>query len=463
MPAELGRRWPLVRAVLAAVMLVGLTLVGPVLAQDDPTVSFADQDVSRGETFTVMVEVRDAVDVAGYSLELTFDPDVVEVQSVEVGDFLGVSPFFTGTDFDNAAGTILAEASLEPPFAGGGVTGDGVLAEIELEAVGWGHSGLAFDMVELYDSDALPLDVDLDAGDVVSLAAMEVSPAHPEELVPLGPFTEQILIKGAADLAGYQFTLRSSNPDVVAITDVELGPFLEANSELEATTNKSVAADEATFEVAGTPPGADPVDGADGDGVIAIVHLDALMPGQSALTLHDRTVYDTDADTEEPEAMNGLVYVTDLEMSVQPAETTVAPNEVFDIDIHIDEDADDLSSYQFTLDWDPAVVTVTNVADTGFLGGAATTNLTKDAVVGTLTFEAVLLPPTEPVSARPEGPGDLATVTFQALAEGTSALDLEDAVVFEGDTEMPAIPVDGMVTVELFRLYLPFVSKDFAQ
>ena len=86
-PAEPGRLWPFKRAVLAVVMLVSLTLVGTALAADGATVSVGDYDVSRGESFTVMVELEGGVDVAGYSFELGFNPAVVEVQSVTVGDF----------------------------------------------------------------------------------------------------------------------------------------------------------------------------------------------------------------------------------------------------------------------------------------------------------------------------------------------------------------------------------------
>jgi hypothetical protein len=431
----------LVRGVLSVVMLVGLTLVGSVLAQDGATVSVGDYEVSRGDVFTVTVEIEDGEDVTGYAFDLTFDTTVVEVQSVTVGDFLGADPFFEGTDVDNTLGTVKVEVALEPPFAAGGVDGDGVLAEIEMEAVGRGMSALDFTSAALYDSDGEPHVPTLDPGEVVSRAAMEVAPAHPQEVVGLGTFTETVMIKGAVDLAGYKFTLESSDSSVVAIEDVELGPFLEANSDLVAATPfKTVAADAASFEVFGTPPGAEPVDGADGDGVIAIVHLNALAMGEAELTLTNRATYDTDAVEEEPQALNGLVFVTEVEMSVQPEETDVFVGETFDITIHVDEDAVDLASYAFSLDWDSDYFTVTEVADLGFLGGTATTNLSKDPEAGTLTFEAFLAPP---LTEKPDGPGDLATVTFEAIDEGTSAFDLHDAVVYLGSTEVHALTLDG--------------------
>ena len=445
-PAELGRLWPLVRAVLAAVMLVGLTFAGPVQAQDGVTVSVGDYQVSRGDVFTVTVEIEDAEDIAAYLVEIGFDPDVVEVQSVTVGDFLGADPWQAVAGFDNDAGTVSAQVALEPPYAEGGVDGDGVLAEIEMEAVGRGVSALAFARAQLQDGDGTIVDPTMDPGEVVSKAAMEVAPAHPEEAVALGTFTEMVMIRGAADMAGYDFTLRSSNPAVVAITEVELGPFLEDNSTLEAQFDATVAADgsQATVQVAGTPPGVDPVAGADGDGVIAIVHLNALTVGEAELTLEDRLVYDTAAVTEVPEALNGLVYVSDITVSVKPEETLVFVGMEFDVDIHVDDGAEGLEGYRFTFAYDPTVLSFLGVEDTGFLDGPVQTDL-DGPEDGELTFQVSQVPPE---GDMPDGPGDLATLSFEAIGEGTSDLDLEDAEVGV-PLLTPAATVDGTATAEI--------------
>ncbi len=450
-PAEVGRAWPSLRAVLAVVMLVGLTFAGPVLAQNGATVSVGDYEVSRGDVFTITVEIEDAVDVAAYLVEIGFDPTVVEVQSVTVGDFLGPDLAYEITTFDNTAGTFKVDASLDfMELAEGGVDGDGVLAEVEMEAVGWGSSPLTFKRMSLYDSDSELLDPTLVPGEVVSQAAMEVAPAHPEQVVPLGEFTQTVLIKGAVDLAGYRFTLRSSDPTVVAIKDVELGPFLEANSELEAQFDGDVSVDgsEATVQVAGTPPGADPVDGADGDGVIAIVHLEALAVGDAALTLHNRVVKDTDNVDEVPEALNGLVHVSDVTLSVMPEETLVFVGMEFEVDVHVDENAEGLAAYRFTFAYDPTILAFQGVSDTGLLGDDVEINLTGPED-GVFTFEAVQAEP--PTGGRPDGPGDLATITFEAIGEGTSDLDLVVGDLGLGKLTplTPAVTVDGTATAEI--------------
>jgi hypothetical protein len=430
--------------VLAVVMLVSLTLVGPVLAQDGATVSVDDYEVAVGDVFTVTLEIEDAVDIAAYLVEIGFDPTVVEVQSVTVGDFLGSGLWREVTTFDNTLGTLKVDAALEPPYTGGGVDGDGVLAEIEMEAVGRGVTDLEFTRATVQDGSGTIMDPLLDPGMVTSLVAMEIVPAHPEEAVALGTFTETVMIKGAVDMAGYRFTLRSSDPSVVAIEDVELGPFLEDNSELVASSNAVVAPAEATFQVAGTPPGADPVDGASGSGAIAIVHLNALAVGDAELTLHERKIYDTDAVEEVPDALNGLVHVTDVMLSVVPEETAVFVGQTFDIDIHVN-DTEDLASYRFTLAYDPAVVSFVEANDTGFLGGSVLTNLTGPED-GVFTFEGVQAEP--PAGGRPDGPGDLATITFMAVGAGTSDLAFMNGEVGIGTFPglVPAATEDGMVT-----------------
>jgi PKD repeat protein len=445
-PAELGRAWSLVRATLAVVMLVGLTFAGPVVAQDGVTVSVGDYEVSRGDIFTVTLEIKDADDIAAYLVEVGFDPTVVEVQSVTAGDFLGADPWRAVTTFDNEAGTLKADVALEPPYPEGGVDGDGVLAEIVMKAVGRGISALNFTRATLQDGSGTILDPELDPGTVTSRAAMEVAPAHPEQVVALGSFTEMVMIRGGEDLAGYRFTLRSSNPAVVAIEDVELGPFLEENSELTAQFNKTVdpAGDEATVQVAGVPPGEEPVDGASGDGVIAIVHLNALAVGEAALTLDNRLTYDSDAVEEVPEALNGLVHVSDVEMSVKPEETLRFVGQTFEVDIHVDDGAEGLEGYRFTLAYAPTILRFVSVEDTGFLDGPVAANLTGPED-GEFTFQVAQVPPS---GATPDGPGDLATITFEAVGEGTSELHFVSGEVGV-PLLTPASTVDGEATAEI--------------
>lgn len=99
--------------------------------------------VTRGDTFAVSAIVSCAVDLAGYQVELRFDPSVVVVRDASDAGFLasaGASVFVAGPDVDNAAGkaTIGAVVVGPGPYPGG----SGTLASFTLEAVGGGSSDL---------------------------------------------------------------------------------------------------------------------------------------------------------------------------------------------------------------------------------------------------------------------------------------------------------------------------------
>ena len=92
-------------------------------------------------TQTVEVWVEDVVDLTGYHLEISFDPDVIEVTDVVNGGFLappGESALYEPTnEIDNDNGLILFGLVQQGDGTGDPVpkTGDGVLIEITLRAV----------------------------------------------------------------------------------------------------------------------------------------------------------------------------------------------------------------------------------------------------------------------------------------------------------------------------------------
>jgi len=92
-------------------------------------------------TQTVEVRVEDVVDLTGYHLEISFDPDVIEVTDVVNGGFLappGESALYEPTNsIDNDNGLILFGLVQQGDGTGDPVpkSGDGVLIEITLRAV----------------------------------------------------------------------------------------------------------------------------------------------------------------------------------------------------------------------------------------------------------------------------------------------------------------------------------------
>ena len=162
--------------------LVVLFFVGPALAQDpvwmpywnglmqiptvriEPAVSCASVCV----TFTVEVWIDDVEDLGGFEFDLYYDPSVIHVEDIALGDFppsSGRSWVPVGPIIDNTNGFATFGG-----FSFGtqpGPSGSGVLAIITLHAVGEGTSALDLDDVQVTDTGGQPQDVTTEDGSVV--------------------------------------------------------------------------------------------------------------------------------------------------------------------------------------------------------------------------------------------------------------------------------------------------------
>ena len=109
--------------------------------------------VASGETFTVAVKMEGTVDLGGFQLALNFDPAVVQVADVVLGDYLGTtgrSVVPLGPEMDNVAGVVTFGG-----FSFGeqvGAYGDGELATITLSAIWEGSSPLSLEDVLVVDA-----------------------------------------------------------------------------------------------------------------------------------------------------------------------------------------------------------------------------------------------------------------------------------------------------------------------
>jgi hypothetical protein len=240
------------------------------------------------------------------------------------------------------------------------------------------------------------------------------------------------------------------DPDVVEVTGVaEATPsFLEQNGRTVYTSTADIdnMAGTATFEIftLGTDAGAD------GDGTLAVVSMEAVGRGATDLDLVDVELYDTDGMLADLAAVEGGAVESLLAMEVYPAseEEYVNPGTLMEtVWIH---GAKDLAGYRFTLDYDPEVVEITSVAEAtpSFLeiNGRSLVTITTDIdpVAGTLDVEAFTVGSEDGA----DGSGELVVITFDALAIGDTDLDLSELRVFDtaGAEENPD-DIDGTVHV----------------
>jgi len=107
-----------------------------------------------GDTFDLYVGIDNAVDFGAYQCDIVFAPSIVQVISVQYGDFPGstgrtVVP--VGPNIDNDAGRVSFGASTAGSQEGPSGSG-GVLAIVTLEARAVGSTWLKFEDVQVADT-----------------------------------------------------------------------------------------------------------------------------------------------------------------------------------------------------------------------------------------------------------------------------------------------------------------------
>lgn len=130
-------------------------------------------------------------------------------------------------------------------------------------------------------------------------------------------------------------------------------------------------------------------------------------------------------------------------ISVQPSTLNVGEGQTFSLDIHIDG-ITDLYAFQFDLGFDPTILAAESVTEGSFLssGGGSTIFIpgTIDNVGGTIASTAdALTGPIPGVSGR----GTLASIEFEALATGTTAISLANVDLFDSNLDPITFSVEN--------------------
>ena len=124
------------------------------------------ESLAVGDTFTYSIEIKNVEDLAAYSIDVAFNPNVLEVVEITEGDFLeggGLDAFF----YDNSGGTInLAQTRIDRTYdattgdpvlaslaKGGGVDGGGTLVTIEFMLKEFAEEALGVHNVQLSNSE----------------------------------------------------------------------------------------------------------------------------------------------------------------------------------------------------------------------------------------------------------------------------------------------------------------------
>jgi hypothetical protein len=257
-------------------------------------------------------------------------------------------------------------------------------------------------------------------------------------------FSADIVADDVSNLGAYGLTL-AFDPSVIAYNSVSNGPFLGSSGRTVNCLTPTVLPGNVTYScvtTGATPPGPS------GAGILATVSFTALAEGTTTLSLQGTMLADI-VGTEIPNTPHaGTVTVFPGEVPtptttpttgptptattvpttlvwIDPPTQTVGPGASPAIDIRIDN-VTGLGSYEWQITYDPAVLNFVSVVDGPFLGSTGRSVFCPDPIldVGSVRFGCV----TAGVSPEPpSGSGVLSTVTFSAVAEGTSALNFKFA------------------------------------
>jgi general secretion pathway protein D len=114
-------------------------------------------EVNAGGKLTVSVSIENAVDAGGANFALSFNPKILKLVTVQDGGFLSqggkASSLSPRIDNDNGTATISVTRPSGPP----GVSGSGVLASLQFEAVGSGIASITFSQASVADVSQTPL------------------------------------------------------------------------------------------------------------------------------------------------------------------------------------------------------------------------------------------------------------------------------------------------------------------
>jgi general secretion pathway protein D len=114
-------------------------------------------EVNTGGKLTVAVSIENAVDAGGANFALSFNPKILKLVTVQDGGFLSqggkASSLSPRIDNDNGTATV----SVTRPAGPTGVSGSGILASLQFEAVGPGTVSVTFSQASVADAAQTPL------------------------------------------------------------------------------------------------------------------------------------------------------------------------------------------------------------------------------------------------------------------------------------------------------------------
>lgn len=481
--------------------------LGPTVVRIDP----ASQTTLAGSVVTVAVAVDTVTNLGAYEFKLAFDPAVLSFVSVSNGPFLGSSGRSVFCPEPTIGANTVRFACVTSGSASDGPSGSGVLSVLVFLTANPGISDLHLFNVALANPRGVDIPTAVEDGEVAvtllptptptpcpdgvcptstitptptvtptpTATPLPVSCAPepgttvcvqpPSLTVPPGTnFSVDVVVDEVSNLGAYEFTL-VFDPNTIALRGASNGAFLGSTGRTVSCEDPipGVGSVRLVCRTLGPLPA-----GPSGSGVLATVRFLALAEGSSPLDLQDSILSDIAGSSIPVTEQDGTATVssgptptppptaTPIDtptpgpsptpggtlVRVDPSSQTVPVGAGFSVDIRV-ENVANLGSYEWMLAFDPAIIEFVSVFNGSFLGRTGRTVFCPGAIldVGSVRFGCSTTGATPP---GPSGSGVLSTVTFSALASGTSPLDLVWVELSDPLAEdIPAAAQGGSVTV----------------
>jgi archaellum component FlaG (FlaF/FlaG flagellin family) len=277
--------------------------ISPATIYVDPN-KIVDPLLTPSNQFDVNITIANATDVYSFEFKLGFDPTILNVVDVTLGDFFPPSVTPTVT-IDNIGGYVSVLASLTPPEPP--KSGDGTLATIRFHVEDLGKSVLDLYDTQLADEAGSPLPHSALDGffDNILLAKLYVDPSSiiDPTLTPPKIFTIDIVIDDVENLYGYEFKLGYDTNMLTAI-GILIHPVLN-----ETSFNASMSVDDGTgliwVKVQYYPPATPITTYTPASLVTLTFKVDAI--GSSVLDLYDTSLTDSGGLPIDHEPIDGYV------------------------------------------------------------------------------------------------------------------------------------------------------------
>ena len=280
----------------------------------------ADETLTPGHNFTVIMEVAEVADLFAYEFKVYFNNSVLNCTKAArpVGHFLEpqvdpgnqfVPKWEIKNDFNSTHGRVWLGFTLLAPETAR--TGSGILVEVTFRVQGLGKTPLSIKDSKLADSAGITITHDAESSSFSNLAPPPPPPlakiyVDPKELIneSLGPgqnFTISINIANATAVYSFTFRLGFATA-IIEATEILEGEFLKSagpTTVLASKINNTAGFVEFSATL-NSPPSAS------GDGTLATISFHVVNNGTSALSLSGTSLKDADSNALTHTTANGL-------------------------------------------------------------------------------------------------------------------------------------------------------------